>query len=75
MIGSLALTSGSGGPASTRAGDKYLQGELSASLPLGQASSLSAGVRAAFVSRPLSGQPARQWTAFLGYTAQLPQLR
>lgn len=75
VIGSLALTSGSGGVTSAQRGDQYLQGELSATLPLGTSSSLSAGARAAFASRPLGGEPARQWSAFLGYTAHFPLVR
>ena len=75
VIGSLALTSGSGGPTSARSGDQFLQGELGATLPLGPSSSLSAGARAAFASRPLPGQPGKQWGAFLGYTVQFPLVR
>jgi hypothetical protein len=75
VIGSLALTSGSAAATSARRGDKYLQGELSASLPLGTSSSLSAGVRAAFASRPLGNEPARQWSAFLGYATHFPLVR
>jgi hypothetical protein len=74
VVGSLALTSGSGGATSARRGDEYLQAELAASLPLGNSSSLSAGARAAFANR-LPGEPARQWTAFLGYAAQFPLVR
>src|SRR4051794_26213310 len=69
VIGSLALTSGSGGVSSAHSGDKFLEAELGATLPLGTSSALSAGARAAFASRTLPGQPAQQWTAFLGYTA------
>jgi hypothetical protein len=75
VIGSLALTSGSGSATSARSGDEFLQGELGATLPLGPSSSLSAGARAAFASRPLPGQPGQQWGAFLGYTVQFPLVR
>ncbi|HET9754856.1 MAG TPA: hypothetical protein VFP52_17920 [Myxococcales bacterium] len=75
VVGSLALTSGSGSATSARSGDQYLQGELGATYPLGPSSSLSAGARAAFASRPLPGQPGRQWGAFLGYSVQFPLVR
>ncbi len=75
LIGSLALTSGSTAVTSAQRGDQFLEAELSATLPLGKSSGLSAGARAAFASRALPGQPAQQWTAFLGYTAQFPLVR
>src|SRR5690242_10832863 len=52
VMGSLALTSGSGGATSAQSGDQFLEAELSATLPLGRSSGLSAGARAAFASRP-----------------------
>jgi hypothetical protein len=78
IIGSMPLTSGSAAPAdatSPRAGDLYLEGELSATLPLGERSTVAAGVRAAFVSRPVLNQPDRQWVGFVSYAAQLPLIR
>jgi len=75
LIGSVALTSGSGGPTSPQAGDRYLNGEISATLPLDARSSLAVGARAAFLSRPLLDQPADQWIAFVSYGAQVSLLR
>lgn len=75
LIGSVALTSGTGSPSSPQAGDRYLQGELSATLPLDARSSLAAGARAAFLSRPLLDQPTGQWVAFVSFVAQVPLLR
>ncbi len=75
LIGSQALTSGSGGPTSAQAGDRYLRGELTATVPLDPRSSLAAGARAAFLSRPVSNQPGDQWVAFVSYVAQVPLLR
>jgi hypothetical protein len=75
LLGSVALTSGTGGPTSPRAGDRYLEGELSATVPLDGRSSLAAGVRAAFLSRPLLDQPTGQWVAFASFVTQLPLLR
>jgi hypothetical protein len=75
LVGSVALTSGSGTRTSAQAGDRYLQGELSTTVPLDGSSSLGAGVRAAFLSRPLLDQPADQWVAFISYVAQVPLLR
>ncbi|HYS09562.1 MAG TPA: hypothetical protein VEP66_12495 [Myxococcales bacterium] len=74
-LGSLTLTSGSGTPTSPEAGDKFLQGELGAAVPVDQSSSLSLGVRGAWFSRPLPGQPPGQWVAFLTYVLRLPLLR
>ena len=74
-VGSAALSSGSGGPASPQAGDRYLQAEASAAMPLDPRSTLSAGARAASLSRPLPGQPAGQWVAFVDFTTQLPFFR
>jgi len=75
LVGSVALTSGSGGPTSPQAGDRYLQGEVGATVPLDPRSSLAAGLRGALVSRPLLSQPSDQWVAFVRYVAQLPLLR
>ena len=75
VIGSVALTSGAGGPTSPEAGDRYLQGEVSATVSLDAHSTFAAGARGAFLSRPLLGQPADQWAAFVAYAAQLPLLR
>jgi hypothetical protein len=75
LLGSVALTSGTGSPTSPQAGDRYLQGELSATVPLDARSSLAAGVRAAFLSRPLLDQPTGQWVAFASFVVQLPLLR
>jgi len=74
-LGSLTLTSGSGTPTSPAAGDKFLQGELGATVPVGPQSALTAGVRGAFFSRPLPGQPDKQWAAFVNWTAHLSLLR
>ena len=71
---SVALTSGTGATA-PRSGDVYLQGELSATVPLSARSNLAVGARGAFLSRPLLNQPEDQWVAFLSYFAQLPLLR
>jgi hypothetical protein len=71
---SAALTSGTSATA-PRSGDLYLQGELSAMLPLSARSSLVVGARAAFLTRPVLNQPEDQWVAFLSYAAQLSLLR
>ena len=71
---SMALTSGRGATA-PRSGDVYLQGELSATVPLSARSNLAVGARGAFLSRPLLNQPEDQWVAFLSYVVQLPLLR
>ena len=71
---SMAMTSGMGATA-PRSGDVYLQGELSATVPLSARSNLAVGARGAFLSRPLLNQPEDQWVAFLSYVAQLPLLR
>jgi len=73
--GSLTLTSGSGGPSSPEAGDRFFQGELGATLPVNPDSSLITGVRMASFSRPLPGQPSQQWAAFVTYVLRLPLLR
>jgi len=75
LIGSVALTSGAAGPSSPRAGDRYLNGEVSVTVPLDARSSLSAGARGAFLSRPLPDQPEGQWIAFVSYGAQVPLSR
>lgn len=75
VIGSLALTSGAGGPTSPQAGDRYLRGELTATIPLDARSGLSLGGRSAYLSRPVSNQPSDQWVAFVTYVAQVPLLR
>src|ERR1700730_4458795 len=72
LVGSVALTSGTGGPTSPQSGDRYLEGELSATMPLDARSSVAAGVRAAHLSRPLLDQPSTQWGAFVSYVGQLP---
>jgi hypothetical protein len=38
-------------------------------------STISAGARAALVSRPVLDQPSNQWVAFVAYAAQVPLLR
>jgi hypothetical protein len=75
LIGSMALTSGTGGPNSPQAGDRYLHAEIGATLPLDPISSVAAGVRAAVFSRPLLNKPSEQWVAFIRYVAQLPLSR
>lgn len=75
LVGSVALTSGTGSPTSPQAGDRYLEAELSATVPLGARSSLTAGLRAAMVSRPLLNQPSDQWVAFAAYLTQVPLFR
>ncbi len=75
LIGSVALTSGIGSPTSPQAGDRYLQAELSATVPLDARSRVAMGARAAFLSRPLLDQPTTQWVAFASYVAQVPLLR
>jgi len=75
LIGSVALTSGTGSPTSPQAGDRYLEAELSATVPLDPRSGLSAGLRAAMVSRPLLNQPSDQWVAFVSYMTQVPLFR
>src|SRR6267143_1994764 len=75
VIGSVALTSGTGGLTSPQSGDQYLEGELSATLPLDARSGVAAGIRAAHLSRPLLDQPASQWVAFVSYVGQLPLVR
>ncbi len=75
LIGSVALTSGAAGLSSPQAGDRYLNGEVSVTVPLDARSSLAAGARGAFLSRPLLDQPGGQWIAFLSYGAQVPLFR
>jgi len=75
VMGSVALTSGSGSPTSPQAGDRYLEGELSATVPLDARSSVAAGIRAAHLSRPILDQPSTQWVAFASYVGQLPLIR
>jgi hypothetical protein len=75
IVGSMALTSGSGGPTSPQAGDRYLQAEVGATMPLDQRSTLAAGLRGALVSRPVVSQPSDQWVAFVRYVTQVPLLR
>ncbi|MGE5049377.1 MAG: hypothetical protein ACM3PC_12450, partial [Deltaproteobacteria bacterium] len=75
LSGSMAVTDGNGGPDSAQQGDRFLQAELSARLPVSAHSALSLGARGAALSRPLLGQPARQWVAFVAYAVELPQLR
>jgi hypothetical protein len=71
----MALTSGTGGPDSPQAGDRYLQAEVGATVPLDPRSSVAVGLRAAFLSRPLLNQPSDQWVAFANYVVQVPLLR
>lgn len=75
LSGSLALTDGNGGADSAERGDRFLQAELSARVPVSRRTALFLGARGAALSRPLPGQPARQWVAFVGYSVELPQLR
>jgi hypothetical protein len=75
LVGSVALTSGTGSPTSPQAGDRYLEAELSATVPLDARSRLTAGLRAAMVSRPLLNQPSDQWVAFATYLTQVPLFR
>jgi hypothetical protein len=74
VTGSVALTSGSLDPNAIRSGDRFLQGELSLSIPVTRRSGVDLGARASWLSRPLQNQPARQWIAFLGYSAQVSLL-
>jgi hypothetical protein len=75
VLGTVALTSGSGGPTSPQAGDRYLEGEISAMVPVDARSSVAAGFRAAHLSRPILDQPSSQWVAFVSYVGQLPLVR
>ena len=75
LIGSVALTSATGGTTSPQAGDRFLQGELSATMRLSVRSSVAVGVRGAYLSRPVLDQPADQWVAFVSYAAQVPLQR
>jgi hypothetical protein len=75
LSGSAALTSGAGGPSSPRAGDLYGQAELGVAIPIDTRSSVTAGGRAAFLSRPLLDQTPRQWVAFVSYAVRLPLSR
>lgn len=74
ISGSVALTSGSLDVNAIRSGDRFVQGELSLNLPVTRRSGVDIGARGSWVSRPLLNQPARQWIAFLGYSAQLSLL-
>ena len=74
-LGALTLTSGSGGPTSPEAGDKFLQGEFGAVMPVNPDSNVAAGVRTAYFSRPLPGQPSQQWAGFVTYLLRLSLLR
>lgn len=69
--GSVAINSTSFGLEGTRAGDKFLRGVLSLSVPVTKSSALEIGARGSWLSRPLQNQPARQWLAFLSYSARL----
>lgn len=75
LAGSMAVTSGNLGLLGTQSGDKFAQGELALSVPVTRRSALDIGARGSWLSRPLQNQPARQWTAFVGYSAQLPLIR
>lgn len=75
LAGSLAATSGSLGQNGVQAGDKFLQGDLILSLPITRRSAVDIGARGSFLSRPLPGQPDKEWIAFVGFNAQLPLLR
>jgi hypothetical protein len=67
LTSSVTLTSGSGGPTSPRAGDRLLQGEVSALLPLDRADAFVLGGRVTLANRPLEGQPKQAWAAFIGF--------
>jgi len=72
--GSTALTSTTANPPTApRAGDTYLQGELGGSLQPGPRTTVSAGLRAAWFSRPLAGQPPELWAAFVAFTARFAE--
>ena len=75
LLVSRALTSGGNAPGDPQAGDRYLQGDLSAVVPLSGRSRIAAGIRGAYLSRSLPGQPPQQLAAFVSYAAQLPLLR
>jgi len=75
LLASRVLTSSDSSPLFPQPGDLYVRGEVGGVLPLGARSSLVAGVRAAYLGRPLPGQPARQGAAFVRYSADLPLLR
>jgi hypothetical protein len=73
--GSVAITSSNQIGTGTQAGDRYWQGEVSATAPLTNSSALVVGARALFLSRALPDQAPRQWAGFIGYTASAPLLR
>jgi hypothetical protein len=75
VAGSLAATSGSLGANGVQAGDKFLQGDLILSVPVTRRSAVDIGARGSVLSRPLPGQPEKEWIAFVGFSAQLPLLR
>jgi hypothetical protein len=75
VAGSLAATSGSLAVNGVQAGDKFLQGDLILSLPVTRSAAIEIGGRGAWLSRPLPGQPDKEWIAFAGFSAQLPLLR
>lgn len=74
-IGSMSLTSGSGRAFSPRAGDRFLEANLTVALPIADRQTLSAGLRAGTLSRPLPGQARGQWIVFLGYDVRVSLLR
>jgi hypothetical protein len=75
VAGSLAVTSGSLGENGVLAGDQFLQGDLTLSVPVTRRSAVDIGARASFLSRPLPGQADKEWIAFVGFNAQMPLLR
>jgi hypothetical protein len=74
-IGSNTFSSGSGGPASPRAGDRFLEASLAGTWPVAAGHGVSAGLRTAYLSRPLPGQVRFQWAAFLAWTTTLRFVR
>jgi hypothetical protein len=75
VLGSVALTSGAGGPSSIERGDQFLQGEIAATFPIVAGAVAGLGARGALQNRPVLGQPERQWVLFASFAVQLPEVR
>jgi hypothetical protein len=72
--GSTALTSATVNlPTAPRAGDTYLNAELGGSLQTGPRTTVSAGVRGAWFSRPVGGQPPELWAAFAAFSVRFAE--
>jgi hypothetical protein len=75
VAASVAATSGGLGLNDIQAGDRFVLGDLTVSVPVTRHSGFDIGARGSWLSRPLLNQPKREWIAFVGYSAQLQLLQ